>query len=336
MSEEKKLLITNVVYGQVYSAIFLNQHLKSMLDETNIPKMKDRVEYAVYTDKETLRLLEGHPNFQELKRLIKVHVYEFDWAGIENRFDKRYSVLASTFHLGLEIALERGMLMSALVADLVVAKHFLPKLFEKVDAGFDAVFTLPMRTAHEAMAHHLNANPGAMFAHDLFDLGYKNLHPLWVACHWEAAQFSKLPYSLIWNSGTGLVVHSFSITPIIFTPYEEMRETKHVIDVEIPSMCKNPFWAENWTDAAVIGVEPLFCYYPPFANKKAKVEDVAMWMARTLNPKQVPFVGQRLYFPDKETANAGQERQPLVMPETVALTLLGLYAEKVKEIPKWK
>lgn len=300
----KKLLITNVVYGPVYANIFLNQHLKSMLDPTNIPQMRDRIEYAIYSDADTLKLIQGHPNFEELKKHVKVHLLEFGWQGTENRFEKRYGILHSTFRLATEYCLKTDMLLSAMVADHIVAKHYMPKVFYQIDQGHDSVFCLPMRTAFEAMAPQLNNNVGAMFASDLFELGYKNLHPLWVACHWDAAQFSKIPYSLVWNSGTGLLVQSFSITPIVLTPSAEIAATNHVIDVEVPGMCKNPYWARNWTDCPIIGVEPLFCYYPPFKNHQATVEWVKEWAKHTLHKTQVPFVKETLYFPDEQTVNA--------------------------------
>lgn len=303
----KKLLITNVVYGSLYSRIFLDQHLKSMLDPTNLPTVKDRVIYAIYTDPETKQRLLGHPNYLELEKYCKIRIYEFKFAGIENRFEKRYGILASTLQLAIEVALEENFLLMPLVADLVVAKHFMPKIFERFEAGHDSVFTLPMRSAFESVAPFLNANNGAYFADDLFEIGYQNLHPLWVACHMEAAQFSKLPYSLLWNTGSGLLAHSFSITPIAFQPTPEMQKVSTVIDIEIPGLCKNPYWAQDWTDCAVIGVEPLFCYYPPFKNQKANPETIKKWADKTCHVSQKPTLRKPLYFPNKVTVNASQE-----------------------------
>lgn len=315
---QRKLLITNVVYGSVYANIFLNQHLKSLLDSTNIPEVGERVEYAIYTDTETLKFIEAHPNWNELKRYCKTQTFTFDWHGVINRFEKRYGILAATFNLGVKLALEKEMYAACWVADLVFAKHFLPKMFQKLDEGYDSVFTIPVRSAFEAIGPKLNQTPGAQFAHDLFDLAYENLHPLWVACHWEAAQFTKLPYTLIWNSGTGLLAHSFSITPIVFTPSEEIAATNHVIDVEVPSLCKNPYWAQDWVDAPVIGVEPLFCYYPPFSNKVATPEWVEKWAQRTVHKTQFSTLRKQLFFPSREVVKMD------VVTEADALSVIDL------------
>lgn len=302
-----KLLITNVVYGDIYSDIFLNQHLKSLLDESNIPAFKDRIEYLVFSDSDTIPKLNEHPNFQRLRELIPVEINELKWPDQPvEKFHYRYSVLLTTFKISVEKALAKGCLLSAIVADLVFARYFFKRVFLKIDTGNDAVFVQPPRCAAETVMQELNKYPRAMHAEDLWKLCYDNMHPLWVAAHWNAAQFTKLPFSMLWNNGNGLLVRSFSITPIVFTPYAEMLQTRGMIDGDIPALCKNPYWAHDWTDAPVVGVEPLFCYYPPFANHVATTKWVKEWTA-CLHPSQLACVKEKLYFPSKEVVEASKE-----------------------------
>jgi hypothetical protein len=299
----KKLLITNVVYGSVYTQLFLEQHLKSMLDQTNIPAVKERVEYMIFSDKETIPIIAAHDNFQILKDTVQVEIGEIGWPDQPiDRFNLRYNVLMGTFQEGLKKAIARGSLMSALTADMVAARNYLPMVLDRMDKGFDAVLMQPPRCVAEAMVHELGKYPRAMHADDLWNLCYANMHPLWNACHWEAAQFTKLPFSLLWNSGKGLLVRSFSITPIIFTPYEEMLTAQGVIDRSIPAMFKNPYWAHDWTEAPIMGVEPYMCYFPAWANHTASVDWVRGWAKQSLDQKQFEFVKEKLYFPNKEVA----------------------------------
>lgn len=294
-----KLLITNLVYGEMYADIFLNHHLNSFLDESNIPSLSERIEYAIFTDRETQPYLESHPKFKELASYVPVHLKLFDWPERSDldKFAERYALLVAIFKLSVQMALEKGMWLSPIVADLVCAKSYIPKVLCCMDKGFDSVFVMPMRSALEAMHHPLSAIEGALPAQDLFELAYANLHPLWVASHWNAPQFTKLPYSLVWNTGNSLVVRSFSVTPIVFIPTIEMLSVKSVIDVEIPSMCKKPFWATDWIDCPILGVEPLQCYYPPFKNGPANVEEIKAWAERHLHPSQWGFLSQTLYYP---------------------------------------
>lgn len=305
----KKLLISNVAYGNVYSDIFLACHLKSLLDESNIPAVKDRVEYLLFSDNETMPKIEAHPNWQKLKSLIPVQVaiLEFPQNVPFDKFGARYTVLITMFNESVKKALASNMYLSAIVADHVMAQDFLPKVLSKMDAGHGAVFVQPPRAAAEPTMPVLATNPRALAAHDLWNLCYRNMHPLWVACHWNAAQFSALPFSLLWNNNDGgLLVRSFSITPMIFVPNEKMLSCGGVIDREMPALCENPFWATDWVDCPVIGVEPLFCYYPPFTNKKASTDDVRDWSV-CLAKCQMEFVTKRLYFPSEERARIPED-----------------------------
>lgn len=299
----KNHLITNVVYGPVYLDIFCNIHLRSLLDETNLPAVKDRMHYIVNVDQDTEKSLQANDNFKRLSDTCKTEVHIFEWHDKEgNRFGARYSLLVEFFRQSIGQALSRDAYLSAIVADLYFAKGAIPKIHAKMDEGHDAVFMLPMRTSFDALRGPLTAKPGAMDAMEAFKFGFAALHPLWWACHWENPLFSKLPFSLLWSTKTGILARSFSITPLIFQPTVHMESAKQVIDVEIPSFFSNPFWSENWTDAPVMGVEPTVCYYPPFKNQSATTDEVGEWAQSTLHPTQFPFIEKCLYYPDKATA----------------------------------
>ena len=306
VSSKPKYLITNCVYGPVYSQLFLEQHLKSVLDETNLPDLAEKydIEYMILTDTETTPVLQNHPNMQRLNEVIgRVSIYNFDWGNVNDKFGQRYNALMDLFKISVKKALQEGFpYLTCWVADLVVAKEFFSKVTSKMEEGHDAVFVLPLRSAAEAMIEKLEEWEYALPAAKLCKLGYENLHPLWVACHWGNPQFSKLPFTLIWNNGRGLKVHSYSLTPIIFKPRESMlgSDRRGMIDGDIPELCENPYWATDWTDAPVIGVEPLFCYYPTFANRPASVELLREWQ-HAVHPSQVKFLKTPLYYPNKQT-----------------------------------
>lgn len=298
----EKVLFTNVAYGDIYASLFCNHHLKSFLDESNIPAYRDRIEYCIFSDKETLPKIAENENYLQLKELVPTELFELAWPeGNYDKFNERYGILLQTFKISIQKALEKNCRVSPIVADLVCARDFIPKILSKVDEGYGAVFVQPPRCGADVVAAELDKYPGAMHAEDLWRLCYDNTHPLWVACHWNAAQFTKLPFQLLWNSYRGgILCHSFSITPLAFKPKKEMLERRGMIDGDIPELCENPYWATDWTDAPIVGVEPVFCYFPPWANHVATTGWVQRWARASLHPSQFEIIKKPLYYPNKE------------------------------------
>jgi len=318
-------LITNVVYGPIYLKIFLDHHLRSILDETNIPAIVSRyaVTYGIFTDAETLPLImdikDGedinkftkdelvarlkNPNMKRLSTLVNLRIFILDFERDDTpKFDLRYSVLMHVFRFSLEMALKENAYLTAWVADLVVAQDFFPKILLKMENDFEAVFVLPPRGAYEPMAKILNQFNRALDAKHLFQAVFSNLHPLWVACEVLNKRFTKLPFTFLWSTPTGCMARSFSITPIVFKPNAGMLKGRGMIDGDIPAQCTKPFWATDWTDAPVVGIEPLFCYYPPFTNTPPAIGLLRQWAKQSVHQSQVGFLTKRLYYPDKETA----------------------------------
>lgn len=302
----KKYLISNLVYGDLYFKIFTQYHLRSVLDETNLPAIAPfhKLEYRIYTDTETKKKLEAHPNIKRLSKLATVNLVEFAWHDQDDKFKKRYSVLTETHKDAIAYALKENFdFVTAWVADLVVSRHFFPYILRHLgDAGgHDAVFVLPLRSAFESSAGYHDQINRAMEPEELFKVGFTHLHPLWLASEYQGHRFTRLPFSLLWSAPHGIMARSFSVTPIIFKPKPAMLEGRCMIDGDIPQHFTNPYWAENWTDAPVIGLEPLFCYYPTFHNTRASKFAIRKWSRTSLHPSQRKFLNRPLYYPDKKT-----------------------------------
>lgn len=302
------LLLTNVVYGSSYSHIFLNYHLKSLLDESNLPAIKGKVSVILFTDSETLPVLQKHPNMMKLLSLCEVDIRDFTWKPNANKFALRYDLLINTFRQGAEEALRRGDLLSAWTADMIIAKGVLPKLMYKImEDGHDAVLLQPARAAFEAIMPDLDKTDEALYPHDLWKLCQLHMHPyLTAANHWRSPTFTKYPFYMHWNTGTGFLTRSFSTTPIIMRPIEEMTKVKQVIDIEVPGMFPAPYWADEFDEFGVIQIEPTLCYnhaltsFPPQLSKVQK-------FAKDRHPHQHEAFKRRLYYPNKFIANVSPE-----------------------------
>jgi len=304
----KTFIISNLVYisescGPTYLNLWLENQLKSLCDPTNLPELKKRgykLEYALFSDDVTMMQISRHPNFMALSAICEVHFIKMTWPPDTDKFQSRYGLLTQMIQSVLPVALEKDAYLGCWVADLVFAKRALPDMLARLEAGHDAVFNNPIRGAADSIQPVLQSLPGAPTDLELFDLCYRNLHHLWVASHWDAPLFSKFPYSMLWNSGSGLVAHNFGVTPIVFKPTEEMKAVKGGIDSDLPQFFKNPFWATDWTDAPVAGVEPLSNgHYPPFLIHRADEDFVVKWAAKHTMSNQAEHLDKALYYPCK-------------------------------------
>jgi hypothetical protein len=303
---KQKYLMANLCYGPLYVPLFLENQLKSLKDPTNLPALSEKydLEYMIITDQQSQETLTRHPNFMALSQLAEITLIKMDWPPDADQFGSRYSILVQLFHEALNRALSKGQWLSVWVADLVFAKNALPRMLSHLERGHDGVMMVPIRSAADSVNQHLQKMTGAPSDLELFELAYQNLHHLWVASDWHAGMFSKFPYSMLWNSRSGLLAHNFGITPIVFKPTEAMRAVRGVIDADVPSFCKNPYWCTDWTDAPVAGVEPLSNgHYPPFRNHSATPEFVAEWSRHGTQPVQSEYLTHPLYYPSKKIFN---------------------------------
>lgn len=306
----QKLLMTNLVYGKRYSEVFLEQNLKSLLDPRNIPAHKDKIEYLLFTDEETLPIIKNHVNYFKLQCAVQTHVRVFHWPNTNvDRFQARYQLLIDTFKQSVQFGLEKNMFVSALVADLVFANNYVEKLFEKLNQGYESIFAIPVRSANEALVKELNKYENALSADDLYKVAFENMHPLWLACHWESIHFSKIPFSLIWREQQNLIVKSFAVTPVVFKPTHEMLSAQGVIDAIIPEYCTNPYWASDWVECPLVGCEFLDCYYPPFSQKQASIDFVTKWAQQSVHPLQHKYLRNSFFYPRKGQGAAFQNKQ---------------------------
>lgn len=305
-------IMANLVYGvnqTPYPTLWLENQVKSLVDATNLPALREKyeIEYALFSDDETLQALTKHPSFMALTQVCPVNVVRMAWPADSDKFASRYGLLVQMFHQMLKVALEKNAWLSVWVADLVFAKNALPRILKRLAAGHDAVFNVPIRSAADSVSALLARLPGAPTDMELFEMAYANLHHLWVASHWDSPMFSKFPYSMIWNSGTGLLAHNFGITPIAFKPNPEMAKVQGVIDGDVPAFFKNPYWATDWTDAPVAGVEPLSNgHYPPFLQHRATPDFVAEWAQVGTMKNQADNLDKPLFYPSRQRFNNEQ------------------------------
>lgn len=308
-ADKPKYHITNIVYGDTYSRLFLENHLKSVLDETNLPEVsKDYdITYNIITDAKTQPTLEAHANVKRLQSQVRVVFSPINWPD-DQHFARRYEVIVQGFGHAIRAALMEGALFTPLVADYVVAKGFFPCLTKRIKEGHDAVLMLPPRCSAETASQVLSQIEGALPPLDLFKICFDHLHSLWRDSYWNTPRFTSIPFVLLWGSERGLLVRTFSLSPLIFRPTERMLRAEGVIDRELPALCENPFFATDWTDAPVVNVEPALCYLGWFGSGPANPKIVGEWAKSSLHLTQKGWPKKIFHYPNaKECGVSGTE-----------------------------
>lgn len=304
-----KLLITNVVYGEKYADLFLNQNLRSLLQQSNVPAHKERIEMTIYTDELTEPLIETHENFKKMKELVPVNIVKFLWNDPNDHYGQRYPVLINFFREAVATALEKNMWLSFLVADLVIGSGFIKNALARLDQGYDGFLTMPMRSGAETMTKELDRYPWSLQPLELFQIAYKHMCPLFLMAHWRNPTFTHYPFSLIWNmNGSGLLIRSYSITPIALKPNKKMLNSKKTVDEEIPSMLDNPYVVTDWTEAPIVCLEFLKNFYPAHQQIPSSIPWVRVW-SRRLHPSQIGHLKHKLYYPNKEMIKIDQAQE---------------------------
>jgi len=280
MSNKQKILISNLVYGEPYTAIFLTLHLKSLLENCHpAPFSRDSI-YIIYTDGKNIETIKSHENFRQLGEYFEVFFAQIQG---DLKYERRYSNQTIQLQHSMKLAMERSALMHHAAADLYYGELFWEKALGSIlNRNVDAIFGHPLRTAYEAVGSVLTANT---FSNDqLFELGFRCLHPIWAFGNWESPMFSNIPYALLWTTGDQIILRNFSISVLLFRPSEALLKAGGCSDMTILPNCKSFHVHSEWQEVPLIETCMLMSFYPPFAHRPASVTNVAAWAKRAIPP----------------------------------------------------
>lgn len=323
-----KYQISSIAYGDAYSMIFLDQFLRSFVDDTNLGWLKKNHEtsFLLFTDEESMPKITNHKAVQELDKHIDLEVVVLEK---KLTYENRYQALAAVTKHSVKTAIEKKVdYVSQFSADAVFASSFFETTLANL-GDHDAIFCVPLRSAHERVYQELRKFPGPIPAQELFKLAFSALHPLWEASNWDSPRFSNIPYTMNWSTPTGLLVRTFSVSPIVFKPLARIADTGS-LDLDAPSLFTNPYWAEDWYQVPIIGAEPLACFYSPFSNVPANADFVGRVFARTrVHPTQVPNLKRPFYYPSKKVALSDRESL-IYKSETIAEDIRSAYADHMQ------
>ncbi len=307
---ENTLLLSNLVYGERYTDLYLDCHLPAILDGSNLPAIADRTYVELYTDEASGARIVAHPSWACLAALLSATIHVLPIAA--DGHAQRYGIQALTFHRSLHRAYAEDRALIYTAADIVYGAGVLPALLAKIDEGFDSVFGVPMRGTSEAMQGPLSGYGKALTAAEQYQLCRPALHPLWVASNWDAPDFSRIPYALLWSDASQIVLRPLTISNLIVKVNARMLGVSPTTpDAMIDPYVLHPYYADQWSDFPTVELQGLSSFWPPSRPGPANVAEYQAWAKQAAPAHTLPNLKRTVHFCDPT--------QPPTPESTVAL-----------------
>jgi|GEM_PF-1831786 len=267
-----EICISNLVYGESYTNVFLNFHLKSLIENLASSTNFGRSYYFIFTEAANIAKIESHPNLQELKKYLNVHFFKIEGAV---QYEARYQLQGLQVQNTVQFAVTNNLLLHIATADIYYGPKFFDSAFAQFEKGFDAIVHQPIRTTYECVAPLLGGNQPTV--DELFDIGFNNPHPIWISENWDTPYFTKYPYQMIWADERSVCLRGFSLTPTIVVAQEWMTTAGGCTDITFLPHLKNPYYSNDWSELPMLELCHLFSFYPPFSNKRSNALEIATW-----------------------------------------------------------
>jgi hypothetical protein len=292
-----QVCISNLVYGEKYTSIFLDYHLKSLIENVHNKNIIEKSWYLIFTDGSNIETIKNHQNYQIL---CDYFTFNFLILPTKAEYNQRYSLQGIQQQHTAKFSLEHNVLMLFSVADLYFGPNFLERSLKKIDEGYDAIVTHAMRVAFESTSPILKSQFIAE-SDELFEIGFANQHPLWVASNWNSPLFSKIPYHILWTDKNSILVRGFSLTPLLVRPQEWMLNAGGCTDITFMAHLKKPYISSDWHEFPSLELGLLFSFYPPFSTKPANTSDVASWAKSHIPKENFSNLNHYMIFKKKTT-----------------------------------
>jgi len=285
------LCISNLVYGNVYTHIFLNYHLKSVLENITEETNFNNSVYFIFTDGGNLDQIKAHENFIKLSTFIPMSFFVIQ-GGLN--YQGRYHFQKVQMQHTVKYALEHHLLMHISCADMFYGPRFFTNALHYFSLGHEAIIVQPARVAFESAAPLLSG--AALSADALFEVAFNNLHPLWTSANWDNPYFTNIPYHLIWSDEKSICFRGFSLSPLIVVPQEWMLSASGCADMSFLPNLKNQYFSEDWTEMPCIELQQLMSFYPPFSRKCANTGTLAQWAKKSIPPDNYANLNRYMMF----------------------------------------
>jgi len=272
------------VYGEPYTTVFVELHLKSLIESITPISLGSNSIYLIYTDGSNIKNISQHINFQKLFQRMEVQFITIDR---ELNYQGRYLAQTIQFQHSAALAIERNALMHQACADIYYGMNFWSNAYGLIcKLGIDGLFGFAIRTTLDSTFNQLK---NGSFDNDaLFDLGYSHMHPLWAFANWDSPYFTNYPYHIIWSAPDQIICRAFSVPAILFKPNSAMLNASGCGDISVLPLCERIYVERDWQILPMLELGMLQAFFPQFSRQRSSVEQLADWARRHLPASNFP------------------------------------------------
>ena len=287
-----EICISNLVYGESYTSIFLNFHLKSLLENLSANNPFTKSYYLIFTAESNVATIEAHPNYKELKKYLNVFFLKIP--DHELTYNARYQIQGTQLTNTAQFAVTNNLLMYMATADHYFGPNFFEKALAYFDQGFDALVHQPIRSTYETAAPSLMGPQ--ITIDELLEIGLNNSHPVWVTENWDSPNFTKYPYQITWSDDRSVCLRGFSLGVTIVVAKDWMTTVGGCTDMTFLPHLTNPYFSKDWSELPMIELCHLISFYPPFSTKRANAKEIADWAKTAVPPDNFKNLSKYIIF----------------------------------------
>lgn len=299
----KPIVFVAAVWGDLYSKIFLECCLGSLMHPSNLPAIAGRAELLILTDPASLHRFHGETRDGRLRAVEPWLPIRIECLPGNIKPDQSpYPVQANAHRRAMQYGLEKGAAVCFLVPDGVVANGFCLSLCSKLDSGYHAVCGLSMRATIETALPALRQGD-AFLARGipnrwLVDVALEHMHPLFLSSYWGAPRANKMPYTLLWGEPGQLIARTFALHPYMVVPNDETVGFEGTADSQLPGLygADKTFVVTDSDDLLVCELALSSHFSPAFGPGPMTEQGVAEWATQAVHASQWKNLEHRFWY----------------------------------------
>lgn len=237
------LLICIPVWGDSFVAKFIDYTLATLLNDIDVDFFKrHHVELHFFTSTHDQIKLSAIDFASFGLMAIYHHIDEEISKHAQGRRGEKYRILNYCHELGMQIAIQKKQAYMPLVSDVLVSKGAIRYAFEKIQAGYLAVFVGAIRLVSEYYQKRFANIDRTSFSgwsgYELVDIALSDIHPKVDMTTINTVGFDYTwPDYLYWlDSDQGFVQRGLFLHPLIFLPNSSMSLDMYTIDVNLEGL----------------------------------------------------------------------------------------------------
>lgn len=227
--------VTNVVWGEEYTDLFLNISLPTQLAPGNLPSFSQKGKSAIYkifTTEKDGEVIKKSPVFAELSSVMPTEIISIDNFDLsdEQKYGEgnveKYYVVIDCYQQVVKDCIKDNAKFLFLTPDFVFPDGLFANLIEIDEKeGKPVVMTHSYRALRKSFVSAVkekfdnnNCLRVSIPVRDVIKFSLKHLHPYSEALFWDAENYNHFPSHIYWRVRDGILARCFDMHPLMLKP----------------------------------------------------------------------------------------------------------------------